>query len=303
MYAAVSLPNLRWLVWIGLMPLALLFDRRLPQWLAHLGAFMTCLIYYALTSLWIERFAYGVIGSAALLGAALSACLVLPPFAAARYVRQRIGVPSMALLSLTWVISDGIRGIVFRPINATGLLLVPAGLSLADYPLVFQVVGLGGVSAATLLVAAVNGSLADVVTSIFHKERGDGFRMASASVAVSATLLVLAWGYGTLVMRDEGVHGQVRVALVPSEFPGSRTSGLCSVEADVFVWPEGAMQRSFPGASSAIATTGLSSAMSRTLVEVAASLHRCIIVGVDYSFTTRTKGGRRAMTRFILFRL
>jgi apolipoprotein N-acyltransferase len=30
-------------------------------------------------------------------------------------------VPSMALLSLTWVISDGIRGIVFRPINATGL--------------------------------------------------------------------------------------------------------------------------------------------------------------------------------------
>lgn len=281
MYAAVSLPNMRWLVWLGLIPMGLLFDRGLPCWFAHLGAFLTCLVYYALTSLWVEQFAYGVLGPAAVVGAGLSASLVLAPLAAARYVRRRIGVPSVVLLSLTCVISDGIRGIVFRPFIASGLLLVPAGLALADYPRLFQVVGLGGVSAATLVVAAVNGSLADLAASIFHGDQHKGFSKPSLSLAVSAALLVPAWGYGALVMRDQAVHPDVRVALVASKFPASRTCGLCSVEADVFVWPEGTIERSFPRSFSRTERTRSSSATFGTPVDLAKSLNGCIIVGVD----------------------
>jgi apolipoprotein N-acyltransferase len=243
-------PALAWLHWVALVPWVILVTREPGR--ARWPAFVIATYAFAIMA-WgpfsifskVVPFALGV----------LIAIHVVPFGPLLRLSHTRLRIPLTAAVPVIWVALEWIRSRL--SVGEVGLF--PIGATQFDHLRLIQVADLGGVSAVSFLVAAVNGALAEAWV---HRRRG---WKRLWPVTLAPTLLVAANAYGALRLRERTFVPGPRIAVVqPNEIHSRNPQKARAVferqlaftraevpagSADLIIWPENAVDGVLAGDS------------------------------------------------------
>lgn len=218
-----------------------------------LGAFL----YWALTLQGL-RHAHPVIYACWLvLAAYLATYPVLFVIATRRLLA--LGIPLILTAPVLWVAIECVRNYLLSGISAAML-----GHTMADVPLMIQIADLGGSYAVSLVVAAINVGIFELLRFCISRSENASFPIASCATAAALTLVTLAYGYHRmgeateepqttfgLIARDEPIEyfqedGR-EIAIFEAYARQSISLTRESLEPiDVIVWPESMFTGTLP---------------------------------------------------------
>ncbi len=251
-------PPFAWtgLAWVAASPVLLMLPAPRARAAAAAAWVFGTLWALGVVAPWMTPALHALFGLTALetAGLLLLVCQCGLPFALLGWLLH-VGRPATALgrvlyAPAVWVGIEYLRAHV--PFGTPWALL---GLALADAPTVSQLADLGGPYAITFVLVLASAAVAEVIAA-----RGRRRGLVPA-LAVTATLLILAFGYGTLrrdtVRALAAAAPTMRVALVHAEVPNDERQdpgrALATLErylaldapvaagTDLVVWPENAV--------------------------------------------------------------
>lgn len=260
--AALVVPGWRGLAWLAMAPLAGLLSPRTPPGVTCAGAFLGATMFHMVGLYWLCLCIEGAFAFVWFYSTLAGALCFAGVFLLGRRLARATRWPAFLLLPVVWIACEYCRQGLFILGDGNGLPLLWLGLALVGDDRLVQVADLGGVHAATWLLASVNGALFDVLacaaagTSI-HRLRP----VASAVLAIGS--LAGAWAYGAFRLAEPLGESGPTVALVAASLSGpgdlaeqadflARASFSNSPTAaappapaagiDLYAWPEMALE-------------------------------------------------------------
>jgi apolipoprotein N-acyltransferase len=263
-------PALASLHWVALVPWAILLTREAgrARWLAFAaGAYAYPMMAWGPYSIFSKAVPF-VLGI-------LIAIHVVPFGPLLRLAHTRLRVPLTVAVPVIWVALEWIRSRL--SVGEVGLF--PIGATQFEHLRLIQVADLGGVSAVSFLVAAVNGAVADVWIN-----RRQGWERLWP-VALAPALLGVATAYGAYRVGQRAFIPGPRIAVVQPNETHSRNpqkaralferqlaftrAEVPAGSADLIVWPENAVDGILAG----------DSAYGRGLAELAREKGAAVVTG------------------------
>lgn len=254
---ALAFPPVGWVpaAALCLVPLAFVVAQRADAGYAAGGSWRRGMLFgvvaYGLGIVWLPTaYASGGAGLAAFAGALLYLGTVVGAVAAALHVARRAtGWPMAVLLPVMWTAGE----VALEHMPALAFPWLPLGLSAAGWLPLAQVADVSGVHGASLLFAAVSGTVCDGLV------RRDGWPAWRRRLAAVVALSALVVGYGAWRMSATPLAPLARVAVVQPNVPRAEKHDRTRQDAhvgrlvaltreasadgppDLVVWPETAL--------------------------------------------------------------
>ncbi len=253
-----AFPPFNWLplLWIGLVPFAFVIRAREHAWAVYAGVAVGSLTFHLVGLDWL-RTSYGGAGlftSSTLrlvLSAEVATACAMASFAIIRLVALRTLWPMTFLLPVYYVSSQYTTWWATKMVSGAPFPWLQLGLPAIEYRYFSQVADLGGVPLVSLLIAAVNGSVADVARLMY--ERGAGCATlrpgrACYPALLVAALIIAANLYGATRLRRLTFRAGPHIGLMPTAMRPSLDAETHEISppiekhaprgADILLWSE-----------------------------------------------------------------
>lgn len=249
LWASFFLP---FLVWIALVPLALLIPREGTRLHIYLGAWLGGFVFFLLGTYWVSYCADWVWVGWVCLSAYLA--LYFPTFVfVSRVCFRRWNVPLLITVPLIWVALEYVRMYL---LSGFGWLLLAH--SAYRWERVIQIADLAGVYGVSFVIAVANAAILELLCTPLFVPGPKGMQLNSPlewRLAFAGLLVFLNVGYGQYRMGEAKFRTGPRVVVVQTNVPQDMKNGdrhstevfrdvwdivrpATEVDADLVVWPE-----------------------------------------------------------------
>jgi len=253
-----AFPPFDWLsmLWIGLVPFAFVIRARGHTLAVYAGVAGGSLTFYLVGLDWL-RTSYGGTGlftSSTLrlvLSAEVATACTMASFAMIRLVALRTPWPMAFLLPVYYVSSQYTTWWATKMISGAPFPWLQLGLPAIEYRYLSQVADLGGVPLVSLLIAAVNGAVADLAGLMYQRASGSANPRPGRALypaVLVAGLIIAAHLYGATRLHNLTFRPGPHVGLMPTELRPSIDADTREITpaiekhaprgADILLWSE-----------------------------------------------------------------
>lgn len=238
MFSGFMFPNLGFLAWVSLVPLFFAIYNSGPR-RAFLLAFITGLVYYAISLYWLYNALtrYGNISPLGTIILLFFMMVILASFvglapAWVSWTRQRWGGSSFYLLPVAWVAVDLIRN--YFP--AGGFPWNSLGYSQGFYPIFIQLADIFGIYGITFLIVLVNQLFVDLSISLSEDNKSGALVKGAIVVVIFTVVLSYGWYRLETVETRSPVNSELKIALVQGNIAQDEKEGEEFFEENLSVY-------------------------------------------------------------------